>query len=254
MECLMCNEECTSFKTNSHILPRFIIKQSKENGKNTLIGLDSGEVIKNNQNDFKADFICDKCEASFNTIETPASKILYNRENIKKDIAQSQDCYYFEKDSFVILWKLVISVILKYHIATKVLKNQDLLGDLHFNKLKNLINIDNNKITRDILKQYPLIIGAILQPKEKTFSAMHPNKHRIKNEIGCFYNFSGLGYTFTLAISSAPINFIETNSALSSATLYIIPIDTILSNKSDLAAIVKTLKRHHQNNIKKLSP
>lgn len=62
-ECGLCEKLVLKLKTNSHIFPRWTLKELKENGK--LVKISEDEVRPGHQSDPKGDFVCDGCELLF---------------------------------------------------------------------------------------------------------------------------------------------------------------------------------------------
>jgi len=56
-DCLMCNRQVEEYATNSHVLSRFVLKRSKDNGQNNIIEMGTEKVTQKNQTDSNGNII-----------------------------------------------------------------------------------------------------------------------------------------------------------------------------------------------------
>jgi hypothetical protein len=245
--CLSCNTKVENFKSNSHFIPRLITKRSKENGKNVLINAKKSLLKEKNQEDPKSDFICSSCEFFFeNDIETPASKILLKKEkNFLSYIkSKNMNIYYLDnKESIILIWKFFASILVRYHIYQKVIKNKSYLPSKHFKKLNTLIKDTDPDITL-----YPMFIQ-ILEPFTNDSSYKYPHPRPIKNIN--HHEIAGAGFNCVIKTDDRENSFLD-KVLFTKEKIYIICTSDIMftgkNMKEDTLKFIHSKKKLNKKN------
>ena len=139
--CPICDSENVKFKQKSHVIPRFLVKQTKQDGLNVYIGKE--KVRERNFSDIKAKIVCDACELKFKKDDDFAKKFFdenkfyqqghtYQPRNPKLKIAGYDE---YKPESFKSLKKFIYSVLLRHHLYLLKVETKNLLGS-HFDEIK----------------------------------------------------------------------------------------------------------------------
>lgn len=137
MKCPLCLLEVPQLKTNSHVIPRFLCKQFKENGKGVSISQE--EIDTKHQSDIKGDIVCAQCEDNFTVDDNFLKDFIDNQSYfVKRHLTTTQNSKgYDEFDPSVSLRlkKAIMSIILRYHLYEVKYSNKDFLGP-HFEEFR----------------------------------------------------------------------------------------------------------------------
>ena len=68
IQCPLCETEVEALKTNSHIVPRWMLAELKGNGR--LVKMSAGETHLRSADDPKFDIVCAPCEENFAVDDT----------------------------------------------------------------------------------------------------------------------------------------------------------------------------------------
>lgn len=139
--CPLCLNSVSQLKTNSHVIPRFLIVETKINGKNVVFGKEN--IKERNQTDVKGDYVCEACEKKFTADDTFAAQFFENPKYVTNRVVfpakppNGKESGYEEYDlnCFVPLKLFVMSIVLRYHLYLKKYEGRDLLG-VHFEDIR----------------------------------------------------------------------------------------------------------------------
>lgn len=199
IECPLCLNKVSKLKTNSHVIPRWIAKDTKnENGQNILLNIKENKV-KSNQTDYKGDYVCSKCEDLFRDFDTYGSRVYKLKQGFTKgsvnNYSNSQNNKNFATVQMLdlkghLLWKFFISILVRHHLYSLKYLKIDVLGS------------DYSVIQKMIFEKKPDLslypIRVFLHPEEKT-SVSYP--HSFKSGNSTIWRFSGYNFTADICIS-----------------------------------------------------
>jgi hypothetical protein len=204
--CNLCSAKIEKYKTNSHVIPRWmIIEFTKVKGKNVLLNKSENSLYKikeRNQRDLIFDYVCDECEEKFNEDDTFSPQFF--REKIGyiglKNICENNQIYELEEFNSSInlqlnLKKFIISVIIRYELFLLSIGKRPNLG-CYFDTLKEEYLKKNICLTK-----YPMTILKFNGFSEGALST--PYKNRIKGINAICLSFKG--YYFTIYFDKRPI-------------------------------------------------
>lgn len=152
-ECIVCKKEFEQLKNNAHVIPRFLVKQTKNAGRNVYVQPDN--IHKKNQSDIVVDDgWCDKCEIIFKEDDDFAKDFFDNKKYLIKD-----ESFFFDELNSVRgieihnpacalkFKKFTIGIILRHAIYLKKYEDKNLLGphfeNLRYIYLNSLVNWSN---------------------------------------------------------------------------------------------------------------
>lgn len=135
LTCPVCLKSVESFKTNSHVFPRWVLKEIKTNGQNILITPNGGQK---NQTDFKGDFICESCENSFATDDGIGAAIIRDKSALKKTfLAPNEGVEAHDVELAKPFIKFSLSILLRTHLYLLSTNQSNLLGP-YFEKIRKM--------------------------------------------------------------------------------------------------------------------
>ena len=168
-KCPFCENQVTKFKTDSHIIPKWMHRLSF--GKqSTSYNVDLEESrMEIAQDGAKGDFICEECEKLFAKDDEYAS-FVFKQGQVKPSVVNIANAPIIKINcdrgyidalelggmDFKKLQKFVFSVVLREHMY-RLLKGKNLLGDKHFLRMKQIYH-DYQNLDDTI---YPILINAI---------------------------------------------------------------------------------------------
>ena len=192
VHCYMCDKDVEKFKTNSHVIPKCLLKPIKENGKYVLVD----NVKKENKytgNEIIGNFICDACEKKtrkddafakeffidkkffeISTTRFMTSDGLIDLKNAIKDFYEFETVEVFEERAFQNFKLFVLSVLLREYCYQKVTRNTAIIPDHHLEKLRNIYHYIN---IYDLDSYYPIMMNKEILLDTTTF---YPYKTRNK--------------------------------------------------------------------------
>lgn len=146
--CPICETENVSFRQKSHVIPRFLVKQTKRDGLNVYIG--NERVRERNFSDIKAKIVCDVCELKFKRDDDFAKKFFdENKFYQKGHTFQPKDPRLkiagydeYKPEAFAPLKKFIYSVLLRHHLYLLKVESRNLLGQ-HFDEIKQRYTSNN---------------------------------------------------------------------------------------------------------------
>lgn len=139
--CPLCLNHVEQLKTNSHIIPRFMMKKTKVNGQNVVFS--NATVIEKNQKDLMADIVCSKCELRFKDNDDFAKhffefqKYTKLRHEYPSKTSYGKKCGYedYDSSSYQQLVLFLISLFLRHHLYLAKEETKNLLGP-HYDELR----------------------------------------------------------------------------------------------------------------------
>ncbi|KHD87215.1 MAG: hypothetical protein OM95_15655 [Bdellovibrio sp. ArHS] len=150
--CPLCLKQVPHLKTNSHILPRWMLAAIKQNGK--LIKVDvKNKVVVRAQSDTVADIVCEDCEGLFTECDTFADQFFkYKKFQLPDMVVQSGNekvtLEVHKEEAKPLLIRFVASVMIRQHLYQ--VQNGDLSPSSYFERLRenfvNKISLDDLKI------------------------------------------------------------------------------------------------------------
>lgn len=159
--CGLCRKVVETLQTNSHIIPRWMMKLNKTNGPPIKI---TSTEVSYDQNDPKADIVCVSCERLFGKDDKFAEKIfkhsngLIQQQIVTKDMQKQYlemktpvkvvefSIEDYEPDLKRPLVRFIASVVLRNHLYQRQLNNFGTLGS-RFEKLAQLY-LDDEEINQ----------------------------------------------------------------------------------------------------------
>jgi hypothetical protein len=148
MICPLCEKDVDKFHPNSHILPKWMSKQSKDPETDTMLSFSlGGNSVDKVQDSIKESIVCYSCEESFNKSETYVSHVLLsqnqgirNKHGIHQSDKTADGSTYTEWAGldFISIKKFVISAILKQYLSDIKRKSgkQTIVNDSYFKLLR----------------------------------------------------------------------------------------------------------------------
>ena len=252
--CPFCENQVNEFKTDSHIIPKWMHQLSFGKQSTTYnVDLEEKRMVVA-QDGLKADFICEDCEklfakddqyASFVFKQVQVTPKVVNITNASKIKVDSYDGKIEALDlkglDFKKLQKFIFSVVLREHMF-QLLKGKSLLGDKHFSGMKMAYKDDQNL---DDLN-YPILINSIDKRDPLWATVQHP--YRGKSKWGQnLLTFTGGGYEFNVVVQSHNIPEAETGFRLTALGRAIIPFIWPSNKKSAQNAIAEAKKLRRGN-------
>lgn len=154
-ECVICKKEYDKLKGNAHVIPRFLIKQTKVTGRNVFIGTE--KIHEKNQKDIVVDYKwCESCERLFK-VDDDFGKDFFDNQKFYINTIKYNTPSLGEVglDNYQLscahdLKKFLISIILRHAVYLKEYEGKDILGP-HFEPLRAIYF--ENKITDS---EYPM--------------------------------------------------------------------------------------------------
>lgn len=189
IKCPVCKKLVQSLKTNSHIIPRWIVNLPKKNGKFVLVSRDNNNRIisKTSQNSYKADIVCDECENEFANDDSYLT-VFRDKYQYNYPLHNFFNGFYIlgNREDYFKTKKAIISIFIRYYLFVKK-RNETFNGQKHFlskEEFKQILNtyINNKNIINDSL--FHVEISILPDPysmsyPERQFIIVQKRKHNV---------------------------------------------------------------------------
>lgn len=213
VHCYMCDKDVEKYKTNSHVIPKCLIRLVKENGNFALID-NVNKVNRPEQNELIGEFICAECEErtahfddkfadSFfirkNYLISVDTKVTINGITIDiSNIKKFKSVEIYKNESFISFKLFIISLILRYYCYLKVYENKEFIPNCHLNELRKIYRQKEENLLN---LKYPVIIWKYHQ--HLNLSIIYPQSTRLAgmNVLDIFI----LGYRISIFVDKRHI-------------------------------------------------
>lgn len=138
IRCPLCEKNVHRLKTNSHIIPRWMLADLKEEGR--LVKIVQDKVHERAQDNPKFDIVCDQCEEAFRKDDTFSAQFFRYKKftlrtvRLRKGTIEIVAEVISEEGRAGIL-SFISSLILRNHIMEQKYNSKNVLGP-YFEKLK----------------------------------------------------------------------------------------------------------------------
>jgi len=166
VKCPFCERDVERFKTNSHIVPKWMHKPTFEGNKGFVSINLKKQKAKIVQDGLKSSFVCDACEDLFEKDDTYASKVFVDRGKEKgiKNISSAErrilgtanapvPCLVLTGIKFKKVQKFILGVFIRAYLSG-IHGSKPVLGEKHFKNVRKMY-LDESDIN-DIA--YPILI------------------------------------------------------------------------------------------------
>lgn len=150
VQCLNCLEYVEKLKSNSHVIPRWALAQTKENGKNLSIAY--GKASRN-QKDLTTDSWCEKCEKGFANLDSVGASYFRHLSTSKgsREVNFQHFKYAFQSAAVhfhtsMFIYSLAVRFYLHHVTKGLLLREERVFKDLfekYHNQEKMLIDIND---------------------------------------------------------------------------------------------------------------
>ncbi len=138
IECPLCRQQVPQLKTNSHILPRWMLAAIKQDGK--LIKVDvKNKMVVRAQSDTMADIVCKNCEDMFTECDTFADQFFKYKNFQLPDMliqggAEEVTLEVHKEGAKPLLIRFVTSVMIRLHLYNA--QSGDLSSQKYFEQVR----------------------------------------------------------------------------------------------------------------------
>lgn len=200
----MCDSTVTAFKSGSHVIPKFFIKQVRDprSGKLVVLNLKDERHERTQQDGSKGDFLCESCEDKTQRDDLYASLVLTNGSPQSTPAKKIKRIQHNIGSLKVVAWSgldfnrlrdFVISIALRDHCHRVEKHLERLITDAEYNKLRSIYRTSNSDD-----KALPIVIIQALKSNnfDPSRTVAFPSKLTQSRGIG----FTGVGFCFQLYI------------------------------------------------------
>lgn len=114
IQCPICLYLVSEFKPNCHVIPKWVLNLTKEDGKNFVM---SAAKTGPNQSDIKTQSWCEECEKAFARLDTAGAIFFRDHEKLLSQDKHPLSVYAFNNiEDYNVVRQFIMSIVARYYL------------------------------------------------------------------------------------------------------------------------------------------